>query len=763
MAERDPNRLADYLKLITRNRGGVDGALADLESARSTEAPPSGLESMTDEVPVDLVREGTHKVDRGGRPSEDEYGGMEAIIYADLRPAVDVIDGKFTFTHPLWVHLSNDAATRQRIETAMPSIGRIELPGQTRLPYGGTGFVVGPGLLMTNRHVAELFASGLGDRNIVFKTGARAGIDFLRERDRPTGPTLSIRDILMIHPYWDMAILRVEGLAAGHVPLELSLQDARDLTGREIFVVGYPAFDPRNPADVQNDLFRSQYGVKRLQPGELQGGFNTGSFGKTVPAATHDCSTLGGNSGSAIIDVASGQVLALHFGGSYQQRNYCVPTFAMSLDRRIIDAGVNFQKTPTGGPNSWGDWWTRADAGAVEIASPSRAATSQSAPAARDGAQGTANGSNTAPLSGGSIEIEIPLRISISLGQASLSAPTGKQGDERLISVSTETEAMVEPDHDSDYASRRGYDPAFLDPTGPGTATSPLTVPMPTAADPSVLATVGNDGNILDYQNFSIAMHRKRRLALICASNVTKEPRLRRPEPGRDYTRRGLSGLGPRDQERWFVDPRIDEGAQLPDVFFTKDRGSFDKGHLVRRDDVAWGETYDDLRRANGDTYHVTNCSPQIASFNRSTSGEANWGDLENVVLSDAANERLCVLAGPVLDAADQTFVGVGDDKTVLRIKIPSRFWKVVVARVEEGLAAFGFVLEQDLSDTDVEFAVPSEFRPALASLEDIGTTAGIVFAPALMAADQAFTSRGDEIVARSDVRRRRQSRKSAG
>ncbi|CAA2105425.1 hypothetical protein MBUL_03186 [Methylobacterium bullatum] len=755
MTKRDPGRLAEYLKLITRKRGGVDGALAELESARSTEGPLATTESMggevSREVPVDLVREGVHAVERGHEPTEDEVGSMEAIIYADLRPAADVIDGRFTFTHPLWVHLTNDDATRQRIEKAMPSIGRIELPGQTRLPYGGTGFVVGPNLLMTNRHVAALFADGLGDRQIAFKSGAQAGIDFLRERDRPTGPTLVVRKVVMIHPFWDMAILRVEGLPAAHEPLKLSLQDARDLTGREIFVVGYPAFDPRNPADVQNDLFNRQYGVKRLQPGELQGGFDTGSFGKTVRAATHDCSTLGGNSGSAVIDVKSGEVLALHFGGRYQERNYCVPSFAMSIDRRIVDVGVDFAASPTGGPNNWGDWWKRADADTIKAAPPDRPATSQPTDVASDGDRGSRIDQSVALPGGGAVQIEIPLRISISLGSASFAASTLKPSEE--TSVSTETEAMVAPEHDTDYASRHGYDPAFLDPTA-----ASVLVPMPKAADPSVLAAVRGGGSVLHYQNFSIAMHGARRLALICASNVTKEPGLRRPEEGRDYTRRGLSGLGPNDQERWFIDPRIDERFQLPDAFFTKDRGAFDKGHLVRRDDVAWGETYDDLRRANGDTYHVTNCSPQIANFNRSASGEANWGDLENIILSDAANERLCVLAGPVLDPADLTFVGVGDDRTVLRARIPSRFWKVVIARVEEGLAAFGFVLEQDLVDTDVEFAVPSEFRPALTSLDDIATMAGIVFAPALLMADQVFTSRADEIIARSDVRRRQRN-----
>ena len=93
---------------------------------------------------------------------------------------------------------------------------------------------------------------------------------------------------------------------------------------------------------------------------------------------------------------------------------------------------------------------------------------------------------------------------------------------------------------------------------------------------------------------------------------------------------------------------RISQEHQLPDIFFAKDRGSFDKGQLVRREDVCWGATFEDVRRANGDTYHTTNCSPQVLGYNRSARGIDNWGDLENLVLSQAKAERYCLFAGPV-------------------------------------------------------------------------------------------------------------------
>ncbi len=652
------------------------------------------------------------------------------------------LNGTFTMTHPLWKHISDDAATRARIEKVLPSVGRIELPGNRRYPYGGTGFIVGKDLVMTNRHVAEIFATGLGDRSIAFIGGAKAGIDLRQENGGPAGTTLLVRKVAMIHPYWDMALLSVDRLPGDVEPLRLSLRDARDLDKSEIFIVGYPAFDPRNPAAEQQDLFRNTYGIKRLQPGELHGGAKTASFGKLVMAATHDCSTLGGNSGSAVFDMKTGEVFGLHFGGAYHEQNFCVPAFALSTDARVVDAGVRFVGAASRGPNSWGDWWARAD--------------NREAPPPPNNANTTATTrsmpQNTSTLvtadGAGGVTIEVPLRITPSLGPVAAPAAASTAVSRKAPASLDITEGLVEPFHDDDYSDRKGYQADFLG--------ADCTVPMPTAINAKYLAKTKDGGDTLAYATFSVQMNAARRLAAVCASNVTREQALRRPEPRKDYSRKGLSGLGPTDQEKWFVDSRLDEKFQLPDVFFTKDQGAFDKGHVVRREDAAWGHTYEDVRRANGDTFHVTNCSPQVAGFNRSNAGEDNWSDLENVVFSQAASERLCVLAGPVLDAADEVFVGTAGKGTPLRAKIPSRFWKVIAARGDAGLTTFGFVLEQDLADVSLEFTVPPEFVPKMAPLADIAVMTGVVFAKSLLDADQYGISKGDEVAARSGTRRRR-------
>ena len=146
----------------------------------------------------------------------------------------------------------------------------------------------------------------------------------------------------MIHPYWDMALLVVDGLAKDHPALRLSLEDPEAITGRRVAVIGYPAFDPRNDAEVQNRVFGGAYNVKRLQPGLLGRRFDIQSFGKSVSAATHDGSTLGGDSGAVVFDPQTGTALALHFGGVYLERNYAVAACDLAMDGRVIDAGVQF-------------------------------------------------------------------------------------------------------------------------------------------------------------------------------------------------------------------------------------------------------------------------------------------------------------------------------------------------------------------------------------------------------------------------------------
>jgi endonuclease G len=262
--------------------------------------------------------------------------------------------------------------------------------------------------------------------------------------------------------------------------------------------------------------------------------------------------------------------------------------------------------------------------------------------------------------------------------------------------------------------SRDGYDPDFLD------LGERVPLPKLTAKGKNAAAKLEDSSTELKYHKFSVVMHKGRRLAMFTAANVDWRSGVRSID-GHTPTRRELTGLDEGTLEQWVTDWRISREHQLPDVFYTKDGGAFHKGHLVRRDDVCWGKTFEDIQMANGDTFHATNCSPQVGAYNVASQGEDNWGDLENLVQKETKAERAIVFSGPVLAADDRLFEGRDEDGSLL-VRVPRRYWKVIVVKGAAGPEAYGFVLEQDLSNVPLreEFAVPARWRRHMESITTI-------------------------------------------
>jgi endonuclease G len=281
---------------------------------------------------------------------------------------------------------------------------------------------------------------------------------------------------------------------------------------------------------------------------------------------------------------------------------------------------------------------------------------------------------------------------------------------------------------------RKGFDRDFLK------LDNDVVVERPrlTAKGKKVAAPLLGSGDFeLKYHKFSVIMHKTRRMALLTAANVDWSPALRKVN-GRKPSRIELSEIPPNTIELWTTDERIDARHQLPDRFYTDDGGAFDKGHLVRRDDVCWGSSFEDIQMANGDTYHTTNCSPQILSLNQASRGDYNWGDFEGEIQRITKSEKIILFSGPVLEAKDRWFRG-SDDDGALRLQVPRRFWKIVVAKGDNGPEAFGFIFEQDIrAITEVEFAVSADWVHAMVPIRDIKTLLrGWVNLSALEAIDQ--------------------------
>ena len=424
----DANRLQRLRRMLEQvDPSGKSPGLKETLESRTAAAEGPKLDARRvspAQMEAEIALESLDVLRRGGDVDEDQRFVLEAIVMPYHRPVVDVVQNQIK-TDQLtqkWQHLAG-AALRSRVEQCFLSVGRINVPNLPSLPYAGTGFIVGPELMMTNRHVAQIFAQGLGVKNLQFQPGQIAAVDFYHENGRTESESLTVEKVMMIHPYCDMALLKVRGLPEGRKPLALSTDDPASLQDREVVVVGYPGYDPTGDDEfqrVQNRVFRGTYYVKRLQPGLLKVRQSIESFQHMVEAMTHDCSTLGGNSGSAVLVLPKSQdesiqLIGLHFAGQYLVANYAVSSFDLAQDSRVVDAGVNFigRVDPRG--DFYAPYWREADAS--ESVSGAVGDTPSAGPSVQSVRTGTPprRADATAPATW-----TVPLHVSISIGQPTL-------------------------------------------------------------------------------------------------------------------------------------------------------------------------------------------------------------------------------------------------------------------------------------------------------------------------------------------------------
>ncbi|MCM5704432.1 DNA/RNA non-specific endonuclease [Larsenimonas salina] len=233
------------------------------------------------------------------------------------------------------------------------------------------------------------------------------------------------------------------------------------------------------------------------------------------------------------------------------------------------------------------------------------------------------------------------------------------------------------------FEGRAGYDAAFLD-------EFKIDLPHVTENAPGRVAPVeGRDDGRLDYTHFSIVMNEPRRLAFFTAFNLD----------GRQA--RSVA----RGNDHWALDGRLALEAQCGEDLYA--RNPLDRGHLVRRSAACWGE---DAEQANEDTFHFTNCTPQMAAFNQQT-----WLGLEDYLLGNAVKDKgkVSIFTGPVFKESDRTYRGV---------QIPEAFWKVVAFRTpDDAPRATAYLIAQDKELDDnlgLFFGQYKTFQKSVARIE---------------------------------------------
>lgn len=320
-----------------------------------------------------------------------------------------------------------------------------------------------------------------------------------------------------------------------------------------------------------------------------------------------------------------------------------------------------------------------------------------------------------------------------------------------------------------DFSDRGGYEPGFI----PG-----FVVPLPKLARVAHRAAInldaedGDDPHELRYHHFSIVMNADRRLAFFTACNidgarikaVVREDKSVIDDPTlKELGVESAGAEGAEASDDFRPDRRIAPEEQMTREFYqkqivagfpdpkSKERIAriFQKGHITLRGDPAWGSD-DRALAAERDTFFYTNAAPQVGFFNQGSAlnrpgskGKLRWRAVETYVLRNAVTmrSRICVFAGPVFDDEN-------DPDYRFDSQVPMRFWKIAVWAQDDELRAIALIADQselikvmpeafalgsEQFTDDLELARVSEFLSTVAEIEEL---TGLDFGRAVRGAD---------------------------
>ncbi len=605
----------------------------------------------------------------------EAVNALEAIVRTDgSRPSFLIAGGEADLrSSPLgaWTDTMNRGADQLR--NAIACVGRIDVPSIAG-GFMGTGMLVGPDVIVTNRHVLQAIAQQNGDGAWQLFDGL--AIDFGHEfGGRISLNRRSLKRVLFagsrpIDPYaidhtkLDLALIELEPAGRRDEPqtplrLQMSppLWDASNVT---LFTIGYPGAPPafQYAPSLLDQLFHASFGYKRVAPGAPM----TAATAVAPWTITHDATTLGGSSGSALLVLgAQGVVAGLHYGGRSPASGAPGENWGHRLEKILNETdGRSSAKLQ--------ELLARYNV-VVDDSAPPRERVAPEAPA-----QPARVASPAAPPD---------WRRGVTLQTMQTLASIGLRGP--AAETLEASQNGVSPPETFD--GRNGYVADFL---------AGFTIPLPMASSGMRLLRRGGTGFELKYEHFSVIMSEERRMPMLTACNIDGAQSRRLP----------------RVQE-WKYDGRLDRDDQWGNDLYSNNEA--DKGHMVRREDPIWG-TLTTSKRANIDTFHYTNCCPQMAVVNQQI-----WLGLENYVLTHTRDDdmKVSVFTGPFFTADDFSYRGA---------LIPRSFWKIVAFQLPDGRpSATAYRVSQDRELQDLEF-VFAGYKTFQISVQQVADGTGIDF-----------------------------------
>ena len=609
------------------------------------------------------------------------------------------------------------------------AVGRVVVREGGRVAGFGTGFLVAPGVLLTNQHVLETPAQVQG-----------SSVQFRYERDiqganlDPVEFAFRTDPAPIIDEELDMALVQVEPASTDGQPLDgfgwlrLNPTPGKAFVGEYLTIIQHPNGERKQVCVRENKLLK---------------------LDENSPFLWYQTDTVGGSSGSPVFN-NSWDVVALHHSGVPKTKK------VNGVDVWLAKDGSVWR--PEMGDDAV-DWIANEGVRVSSIVRflAARFADHPLSKAVREAADAPLTESLPAgadPAAPGGIRyitdrngytrISLPIEIGIKLDVGGALKPrvpaalpaAARNGAKPLALPAAAPTEKVEIDQ-TNYDERNGYDPAFL---GGG-----IVVPLPQVrpATPAkfgkVVKFAGNRTE-LKYYNYSVVMNADRKLAYFSVANI---------DPAQFK--------GKRDKgDTWYKDTRIDADDQTGREFYKKQKtfeidrskNPFDQGHLTRRKDLQWGADLEVAKRNGDESFHYTNCAPQHWQFNQDDSESGLWFRLEESAIETLSHGgRLCVVNGPVFDAP--VCVPGPDGRLHLNlsgprakdpkfggVKIPKLFFKLIAYRDGTKLKAKAFVVTQeDMLETvdrlhadEVSTLTDAEVRLYQVTVADLEDLTGLKF-----------------------------------
>jgi endonuclease G len=678
-------------------------------------------------IPVPRVAANTTTQVVRNAEREQLRGIVDSTAYRELRRATErQIGATLDF-----VDLPPD---EQALKAGRPVVRIVTIGAPGVVPEGfASGFLIAPDLLLTNHHVFRTLdeASGAGAQFLYERTqaGLRAGVIFELEPKR----------FFVNHKGLDYAVVAVKGTSLDGAPLSqfqylpLIAVKGKILKGDPVNIIQYPEGRPKQYATVNNKLLDLR-----------DDGF-----------LLYETDTLEGSSGAPLFN-RYWETIGLHHCGVPQIENGQLVTHdgrRLPLDAEVADSdliwianeGIRVSALVT----SLAD--QRLDRPEQQRILERLIATTTDPlriVAEKSPLIGGPSGTDTPVVPGGSaamaqnvVNFSGPVTIHVSGSPGLTVVPATPSVAPPAVSV-----GVVDPEFrektlkfDEAYESRkqRGYKVDFLK----GWKVPPPT--MNAQHSGQLLRNQAGTPWMIPYYHYSLVMNRDRRLLAWAASNVDYSDAARK----HTKTRKEYGG------ENWRLDPRVAlaaPGVQIEDADFYAPARKIDRGHIVRREDGAWGATAKEAEYGNSDTYHWTNCTPQSEAFNQS--GKSGiWGQFEEHIQDEVKAEggRMSVFAGPVLNPADPRH-GYGNGT---EIQVPMEFWKIAVCVSHEGgpaqKLAYGFVFDQTepVRRLGYERMNMDDFAIYQMPIKEITKKTGVVFDPSVLNADVLKTGGAPESI----------------